>query len=58
MIMSQPESYDDLVLGSGAGGKLLSWHRARSGRRVAVVERRYVGGVSDRRMFALIVPTP
>ena len=56
--MPQPESYDDLVLGSGAGGKLLSWHRARSGRRVAVVERRYVGGVSDRRMFALIVPTP
>jgi pyruvate/2-oxoglutarate dehydrogenase complex dihydrolipoamide dehydrogenase (E3) component len=44
MTMSQPESYEDLVLGSGAGGKLLSWHLARSGRRVAVVERRYVGG--------------
>jgi pyruvate/2-oxoglutarate dehydrogenase complex dihydrolipoamide dehydrogenase (E3) component len=44
MIMSQPESYDDLVLGSGAGGKLLAWHLASSGRRVAVVERRYVGG--------------
>lgn len=42
--MSQSESYDDVVLGSGAGGKLLSWHLARSGRRVAVVERRYVGG--------------
>jgi pyruvate/2-oxoglutarate dehydrogenase complex dihydrolipoamide dehydrogenase (E3) component len=42
--MSQPESYDDVVLGSGAGGKLLSWHLASSGRRVAVVERRYVGG--------------
>jgi pyruvate/2-oxoglutarate dehydrogenase complex dihydrolipoamide dehydrogenase (E3) component len=42
--MSQLESYDDVVLGSGAGGKLLSWHLARSGRRVAVVERRYVGG--------------
>src|SRR5262249_43041993 len=42
--MSQPQAYDDLVLGSGAGGKLLSWHLARSGRRVAVVERRYVGG--------------
>src|SRR6516165_4479873 len=42
--MSQPELYDDLVLGSGAGGKLLSWHLARSGRRVAVVERRYIGG--------------
>jgi pyruvate/2-oxoglutarate dehydrogenase complex dihydrolipoamide dehydrogenase (E3) component len=32
------------VLGSGAGGKLLSWHLARSGRRVAVVERRWIGG--------------
>ncbi|HEX4590290.1 MAG TPA: mercuric reductase [Gemmataceae bacterium] len=42
--MSQPESYDDVVLGSGAGGKLLSWHLGKSGRRVAVVERRYVGG--------------
>ena len=42
--MSQPQSYEDIVLGSGAGGKLLSWHLARSGRRVAVVERRWVGG--------------
>jgi pyruvate/2-oxoglutarate dehydrogenase complex dihydrolipoamide dehydrogenase (E3) component len=44
MSMSQAERYQDLVLGSGAGGKLLSWHLASSGRRVAVVERRYVGG--------------
>src|SRR5258708_24914781 len=42
--MSQPEAYDDVVLGSGAGGKLLSWHLGKAGRRVAVVERRYVGG--------------
>jgi pyruvate/2-oxoglutarate dehydrogenase complex dihydrolipoamide dehydrogenase (E3) component len=42
--MSQTDSYQDLVLGSGAGGKLLSWHLGRSGRRVAVVERRYIGG--------------
>ncbi|MGO9914967.1 MAG: FAD-dependent oxidoreductase [Isosphaeraceae bacterium] len=42
--MSQTDAYEDLVLGSGAGGKLLSWHLARSGRRVAVVERRYIGG--------------
>ncbi len=32
------------MLGSGAGGKLLAWHLARSGRRVAVVERRWIGG--------------
>jgi pyruvate/2-oxoglutarate dehydrogenase complex dihydrolipoamide dehydrogenase (E3) component len=42
--MSGPQPYQDIVLGSGAGGKLLSWHLARSGRRVAVVERRYIGG--------------
>ncbi|HEX4131540.1 MAG TPA: mercuric reductase [Pirellulales bacterium] len=44
MNMAQPERYDDLVLGSGAGGKLLSWQLARSGRRVAVIERRWIGG--------------
>src|SRR5258707_7688146 len=44
MNMSQAESYEDVVLGSGAGGKLLAWHLARSGRRVAVVERRWIGG--------------
>jgi pyruvate/2-oxoglutarate dehydrogenase complex dihydrolipoamide dehydrogenase (E3) component len=44
MNMSQPERYEDVVLGSGAGGKLLAWHLARSGRRVAVVERRWIGG--------------
>ena len=42
--MAQTESYQDLVLGSGAGGKLLAWHLARSERRVVVVERRWVGG--------------
>src|SRR5204863_6174409 len=44
MSMSQATPYEDLVLGSGAGGKLLAWHLASSGRRVAVVERRWIGG--------------
>src|SRR5438876_8912810 len=42
--MSQPEQFEVLILGSGFGGKLLAWHLARSGRRTAVVERRWVGG--------------
>jgi len=42
--MSQPERYDVLVLGSGTAGKLIAWHMAGSGRRTAVVERRWVGG--------------
>jgi pyruvate/2-oxoglutarate dehydrogenase complex dihydrolipoamide dehydrogenase (E3) component len=42
--MSQPERFEVLVLGSGFGGKLLAWDMARSGRRTAVVERRWIGG--------------
>jgi pyruvate/2-oxoglutarate dehydrogenase complex dihydrolipoamide dehydrogenase (E3) component len=42
--MSQPERFEVLILGSGFGGKLLAWHMARSGRRTAVVERRWIGG--------------
>ena len=40
----KPEDYDLLILGSGAGGKLLAWTFGGRGRRVAVVERQYVGG--------------
>src|SRR5437773_6345511 len=43
-LMSQPEQFEVLILGSGTGGKLLAWHLARSGKRTAVVERRWVGG--------------
>jgi pyruvate/2-oxoglutarate dehydrogenase complex dihydrolipoamide dehydrogenase (E3) component len=42
--MSEPQRYEALVLGSGAGGKLLAWHLASSGRRTAVVERKWIGG--------------
>ena len=42
--MSQSERFEILVLGSGVGGKLLAWHMARTGRRTAVVERRWIGG--------------
>src|SRR5271169_1522718 len=40
--MPQSEQFEVLVLGSGFGGKLLAWHLAKSGRRTAVVERRWV----------------
>jgi len=42
--MAQAEHYDILILGSGGGGKLMAWHMGRSGKRTAVVERRYIGG--------------
>jgi len=42
--MSQPERFENLILGSGFGGKLLAWHTAGSGQRTAVIERRYIGG--------------
>jgi pyruvate/2-oxoglutarate dehydrogenase complex dihydrolipoamide dehydrogenase (E3) component len=44
MAMPELERWDCLVLGSGIGGMILAWHLAETGRRVAVVERRYVGG--------------
>src|SRR5438105_10982156 len=40
----EPEEYDLLILGSGAAGKLLSWTLAKNGMKVAVIERKYVGG--------------
>lgn len=43
-MMSEVEEVDALILGSGQGGKLLAWNLGRSGKTVAVVERRWVGG--------------
>ena len=42
--MAEPEPFETLILGSGTGGKLMAWHMAASGRRTAVVERRWIGG--------------
>ena len=42
--MPQLESFDVVILGSGQGGKLLAWSLGESGKKVAVVERRWVGG--------------
>lgn len=42
--MTRTEHYDVVVLGSGQGGQLIAWHMARSGKRAALVERRWIGG--------------
>ena len=42
--MPATEHFDVVILGSGQGGKQLAWHLGRSGKKVAVVERRWVGG--------------
>jgi pyruvate/2-oxoglutarate dehydrogenase complex dihydrolipoamide dehydrogenase (E3) component len=41
---TNPEEYDLVILGSGAGGKLIAWTSAQKGQSVVVVERKYVGG--------------
>lgn len=38
------ENYQNVVIGSGEGGKYLAWHLAASGQKTAVIERRYIGG--------------
>jgi pyruvate/2-oxoglutarate dehydrogenase complex dihydrolipoamide dehydrogenase (E3) component len=38
------EEYDLVVLGSGAGSKFAAWTLAKQGQRVAVIERKYIGG--------------
>ena len=39
-----PEEYDLVVLGSGEGSKYVAWTLAKQGQRVAVVERKWIGG--------------
>jgi len=40
----EPEEYDLVILGSGMGSKYLAWTFAEQGRRVATIERKYLGG--------------
>jgi pyruvate/2-oxoglutarate dehydrogenase complex dihydrolipoamide dehydrogenase (E3) component len=39
-----PEEYDLVVIGSGEGSKFLAWTLAKQGQRVAMVERKWIGG--------------
>ena len=38
------EEYDLVILGSGEGSKFLAWTLAKQGKRVAVIEQRWIGG--------------
>jgi pyruvate/2-oxoglutarate dehydrogenase complex dihydrolipoamide dehydrogenase (E3) component len=38
------ENYQNLVIGSGVGGKLVGWNLAKKGQKTVVVERAMIGG--------------
>jgi pyruvate/2-oxoglutarate dehydrogenase complex dihydrolipoamide dehydrogenase (E3) component len=44
MAMMQPEEYDLVILGGGTGSTVAAWTFASEGKRVAVVDRKYIGG--------------
>jgi pyruvate/2-oxoglutarate dehydrogenase complex dihydrolipoamide dehydrogenase (E3) component len=41
---SQPEEFDLVILGGGTGSTVAAWTFAAEGKRVAVVDRKYIGG--------------
>jgi pyruvate/2-oxoglutarate dehydrogenase complex dihydrolipoamide dehydrogenase (E3) component len=41
---TQPEEFDLVILGGGTGSTVAAWTLAGEGRKVAVVERKYIGG--------------
>lgn len=43
-MMVDREEYDTVVLGSGEAGKYIAWSLAKQKQRVAVIERKYIGG--------------
>jgi pyruvate/2-oxoglutarate dehydrogenase complex dihydrolipoamide dehydrogenase (E3) component len=42
--ISQPEEFDLVILGSGQAGSFIAWTMAGKGKRVVVIERKWVGG--------------
>jgi pyruvate/2-oxoglutarate dehydrogenase complex dihydrolipoamide dehydrogenase (E3) component len=44
MFRMQPEEYDVVILGGGTGSTVAAWTFASEGKRVAVVDRKYIGG--------------
>jgi len=41
------EQYDVVILGGGTGSTLAAWTFAGEGKRVAVIDRKYIVGVAD-----------
>jgi pyruvate/2-oxoglutarate dehydrogenase complex dihydrolipoamide dehydrogenase (E3) component len=41
---TNPEEYDLVILGGGTGGTIAAWTFADQGQRVAVIDRKYIGG--------------
>ncbi len=41
---SKPEEYDLVILGGGTGSTIAAWTFASQGQRVAVIDRKYIGG--------------
>jgi pyruvate/2-oxoglutarate dehydrogenase complex dihydrolipoamide dehydrogenase (E3) component len=44
MKKTDPEEYDLVVLGFGTGSKVAAWTTAQQGKRVVLIERKYIGG--------------
>jgi pyruvate/2-oxoglutarate dehydrogenase complex dihydrolipoamide dehydrogenase (E3) component len=42
--LSSPQTYDVVILGGGTGSTVAAWTFASQGQRVAVIERKYIGG--------------
>jgi pyruvate/2-oxoglutarate dehydrogenase complex dihydrolipoamide dehydrogenase (E3) component len=43
-LQKQPEEFDLVILGGGTGSTVAAWTIAGEGKRVAVVDRKYIGG--------------
>lgn len=43
-VQAQPEDFDVVILGGGTGSTVAAWTFAGQGKRVAVVDRKYIGG--------------
>ena len=41
---TNPEEYDLVILGGGTGSTIAAWTFASEGRRVAAIDRKYIGG--------------